>query len=429
MAIPSNIFQTVQTYQKGELAYLQNYACMISTFNKRFKNFQNETANLGSSITFDLPPRAYAQNSLVINFQQSVQRVQTLTVDQEIAVGRAITAEQLVFNDMESYMKEFGRSDMMELANNIERNLALNAISAVPLAGGAGLHTESGPTRFYGDGKTAINSYGQIANMLAQFRELGAGNEMDVYLPAIKVPDIINSGLNQFVMKRNEETAMSWMLGEFDGARYLRSNLMPVQNAGNVGNLAQTLTVVSTNDPTGANITSITFSGATANDQNAIKSGDLGQISFNVANQPNVYALTFYGHVTTGQPVQFRATANAIANGSGDVTVTITPALNCQSGSQTQNISTNIVAGMQVTFLPTHRAGMLVNSNGAFLAMPRLPECTPYPSATMSDPKTGAAIRSYYGVLPFQNQYGYAHDAIFGSTVVPEYSLRIAFPL
>lgn len=426
--VPTNLFQTVQTYQKGELAYLQNYACFIHTFNKRYKNFQNETANLGSTITYDLPPRAYATNSLVVTFEQSVQRVASLTVDQQMSVARSITAEQLVFNNMEEYMKSFGMSDIMELGSKIEQVIALNSISAMPNNLAGGFHTENGPYRFYGDGVTAINSYGQIAQMLANWRELGTANEVEVYLPAIKVPDIINSGLNQFVLKRNEDIAMSWMLGSFDGANYYRSNLMPVHTAGTVGNSAQTLTVLSTNDPTGANITQITFSGATASDANAVKLGDLFQFQFGVSGQPNVYALTFYAHATTGQPVQFMATADAAADSSGHVTVNVQPGLVAVQ-NQNQNISQNIVAGMQVKALPTHRAGLLINANAGFLAMPQLPDVMPYPSANKTDPKTGATLRSYYGAIPFQNQYGYAHDVIYGVSLPPEYCMRIAFPL
>lgn len=430
MTVPSNLFQTVQTYQPGELAFLQNYACFVSTFNKRFENFQNKAANLGSSVTFDRPPRAYSFNTLNIIFEQSEQLVQTLTVNMPFSVGRAITAEQLIFNDMRSYMEAFGKADIMELGAKLERHLALNAISGMPAGPGGAPTTDSGPYRFFGNGVTPINSVGQLAQCLANFRETGSADEMRIYLPAIKVPDIANSMLNQFVMKRNEEVSSSWMVGEYDGCMFYRSNLMPVQTAGNVGNDGDVLTVVSTNDPTGANITQITCSGAThtgGTDANAIKSGDLGQFSFNVSGKPNVYWLTRYGHLETGQPTQFRVTADAVSSG-GNVTFNVYPPL-VSVQNQDQNISQNIVAGMQLTLLPTHRAGLLITSNAGFLAMPMLPDTTPYPSANKADPKTGARIRSYYGMTPFQNQYGYAHDCIVGATVVPEDSMRLIFPL
>ncbi len=84
MALPTNILQTVQTYQESELAYLLNLSCFVSTANTRFKDFEKMEANLGDTVTFDLPPRYVTTNSLVATFQPSQQRVQNLTVDQVI---------------------------------------------------------------------------------------------------------------------------------------------------------------------------------------------------------------------------------------------------------------------------------------------------------------------------------------------------------
>jgi hypothetical protein len=57
MAVPNNILQQVQTYQLSNLAYLQNLNCFVATANTKFKNFEKLTANLGDTVTFDLPPR------------------------------------------------------------------------------------------------------------------------------------------------------------------------------------------------------------------------------------------------------------------------------------------------------------------------------------------------------------------------------------
>ena len=54
---PVNILQTVQTYQKAELAWLLNSFCGISLSNKKFKNFNDLVANLGDTVTFDTTPR------------------------------------------------------------------------------------------------------------------------------------------------------------------------------------------------------------------------------------------------------------------------------------------------------------------------------------------------------------------------------------
>lgn len=442
MALPTNILQQVQTYQRSNLALLENLNCFMNISNTRFKDFEKITANLGSVVTFDLPPRFTTAQGLVASFQPAVQRVLSLTCDQATNTSYAFTAQERIFNvekDTESYMELFGRSAVAEMGANIELNLALNANSSVPvntIVNGqtvptGALHTESGPFRFFGDGVTPINSFQQLAQMIANFKNFGSVNQgIKVILPDVNIPPIVGTGLNQFAPKRNDEMAMSWEVGEFGTppVMYYQSNLLPIQVAGTVGNSAQLLTVVSTNDPTGANITQITFSGATANDANAIKAGDLLQFQDNVSGQPNLRYLTFIGHTPSAQPVQIRAVSNVVATAGGQVTITLSQALQATAGG-TQNINNNIVAGMQARALPSHRCGLVIGGDAFYLAMPRLPDQYPYPTAAEYDPDTGVSMRMTYGSLFGQNQMGMIHDATWGSVLVPEYSMRIAFPV
>lgn len=429
---PSNILTQVQTYQMSELAYLDNLFCWVNLCNKKFKDFQNLTANLGNTVTFDLPPRYTTISSLVAAFEASVQRVQTLTVDQPVSTSYAFSAEQFIFN-VEQYMEKFGKSAIKEIGSKIEANVALNAISAVPVLVNevptGALHTESGPYRFFGDGITPINSYGQLATALAFFRNYGAApTQTKGILSDIAVPAIVNTGLNQFVMDRNEDIAMSWQLGRFSDCDWNQSNLLATHVSGNVGNNGTILTVVSTNDPTGQNITQITCSGATPSDANAIFSGDLAQFQDGVSGQPNLRYLTFIGHVPSSNPVQIRITANAGADGSGNVVLNIFPALDA-SGDKNANILYNIVAGMKLKLLPSHKAGMIFSGDAMYLAMPQLPDQSPFPTANKADPDIGMSLRLTHGALFGQNQMGFINDAIWGSTVVPEYSMRLIFPL
>lgn len=433
MALPTNILQTVQTYQLSELAYLLNLSCFVATANTRFKDFENMEANLGDTVTFDLPPRYVTTNSLVATFQASQQRVQTLTVDQAVNTSYTFTNQQFIFNVRE-YMDKFGKSAVTEISSNVEANIALNAVSGVvnsnpqsPLFGT--IDTFSGPYRFFGDGLTSINSFGQLAAMLAAFRNYGAvKDKIKVYLSDIAVPSIVNSGLNQFVMDRNEEMAQSWMVGNWMGVEFYQSNLLPIHVSGTVGNGNRTLTLVSTNDPTGNNVTQLTFSDTTATDANSIKSGDLLQFQDGVAGQPNMRFLTFIGHIPSAQPVQFRATADA-ATVASTITINVFPPLVWASGNPNQNLNNPLAAGMQVKALPSHRAGVIVGGDALFLAMPRLPDQAPFPTANESDPDTGVSLRLTYGTLFGQNQFGWIHDIAWGSSLVPEYSMRIAFPL
>ena len=431
---PNNILQQVQKYQRSSLGLLLNLCCFVSTANTKFKDFDKIQANLGSTVTFDLPPRFTTTAGLVASFQAANQRVLQLGCDQAANTSFAVTAQERIFNlekGEDDYMRVFGKSAIAELANQIEANIALNSVSGVVSQLDGTTDTFSGPYRFFGDGSTQLTSYQQLAQAIMFFKNYGAvADGIKFYLPDTVIPAIVGNGLNQFVPHRNDDIAMSWEVGDFGTplVHYYQSNLLPIHVSGDTGVNAQTLTVISTNDPTGQNVTQITVSGATASDANAVFAGDVFQFKDGVSGQPNMRYLTFIGHTPSANPVQFRATANAAANASGDVTISITPALNWAGGAN-QNLNNPIAAGMQLLTFPSHRAGMIVGGDAFFIAMPMLPEQDPFATANEVDPDTGVSMRLTYGSLFGQNQTGMIYDNTWGSTVVPEYSMRILVPL
>jgi len=440
MATPTNVLQTVQRYMKAELAWLLNSFYGIRESNKKFRNFENEVGNLGDSITFDTTPRFITYNGLVITQQPSVQRLQTLACTQAFNVSSGYTDQQFIFN-VQDYMDRFGKAAMLELGTKVEADILKNFVSGVRVndpqnANFGALQVNSGPFRFYGDGVTQINSYTQLAQMIANFDDFGsAKDKKQCVLPVTSIPAIIGTGLNQFAVNRNNDTAMSWELGTFANTEFFTSNLLPVHVAGTIGDTAapnNIMTVVSTNDPTGANVTQITFTEPTAGtDANAIKAGDLFQFNDGVAGQPNMRFLSFIGHEPTNQPVQFRAIADA-ATVAGSVTVsiqTINSVGLVWAQNQNQNLNNAIAAGMTVTPVPSHKAGCMQSGNQFYLAMPRLPDESPFTTVQMQDADSGAAIRHYFGSQFGMNNRAYVRDEIHGSTLVAENSMRVLFPL
>lgn len=455
MTIPNNVLVQVQTYQKAHLGYLDNLNVFVGELtNKKFKNFPNTMYNLGSSITFDLPPLFTSTVGLVATFLPATQRVVTLTCDQATNTSFAFTAQNKIFNvdkDTDNYMEEFGMSATETVGAVIENNVALNATSSTPVmtvnnqgqsVPTGALHTESGPTRFFGNGTSPINSYQQLQQAIENFKEIGSTREWKVVLPNTIIPAIIGSGLNQFAPIRNNDIANSWELGEFGSPRvkYYVSNLLPTHISGFVADAAapnNVFTVVSTNDPTGLNITQITCTEpSTSTLPAAVRSGELFQFNDGVAGFPNLRTLTSIGNFITSQPVQFRAIADA-ASVAGTVVINLVAGQNAQQGNGLQsafgggttNMNNNIVAGMKFTAVPSHKAGLLVNGNAFFLAMPQLPDQAPFATGNEVDPETNASIRLTTGASFGANQYGTVLDATWGSELVPSYSLRFCFPM
>lgn len=397
-----NILEQVQTYQLSQLALLTNENCFIGTANKDYLQFNKLPANLGDTVTFDLPPRYLSYPTLVANFQGSKQRVHSLTVDQAQNVSYEFSNQQFIFNARE-YMDRFGKSAVAELGAYVEANVAENCLT---------------PYRFYGDGTTPINSYGQLAQALANFRNYGAATaDTYGYLWDLAVPGIVNSGLNQFVPSRNEAAANSWMLGDFDTCTWTKSNFLPEHTSGTVGENADTLTFVSIN----AAGDQITFSGVTTN-SGAIKKNDLIQFD------GDIRYLTFIGHRPSGQKVQVRATADADGT-TGTVVVNITPALIATNDNSAKNLTRALTTSDTATALPSHRRGMIASGRALYLAMPQLPEQYPFPTGNEVDPDTKVSMRSYYGSTFGQNQQGFVNDVIWGSSMVGEYGLALIFPL
>lgn len=412
----ANIFQTVQTYQKASMGRLLNQMVHVELANKKFNEFNKTFApnNLGNTVTFDKPPRMYSNNTLVVDsFDGLEQRVETLSVTSKGNVNWAVDNEDYIFNlEPNDYMKEFGTSAMVELGNKVETDIANVWINS--------------PYRFYGDGTTPISSIKQLVLANQYFRNFGApAGDFDVVLDDLSVPEIVNTMLNQFSLKRNDELANSWELGSYNQANYFSSNQLPTHTAGTLGNDGTVLTVVSTNDPTGAAITEITFSGA-GSDADAVFENDLGYFIDNVSGQPNLRYLTFTGHSVSKNPVQVRVTADS-ASSAGNVTVSVYPTLSVTPG-RNQNLNTNIVAGMQFKLLPTHRRGGIIAGKGFYTAIPKLPNQSPYPTSNQMDEKSRVAMRMTYGAIFGKAEQGMIYDVIWGYKGVPEYLQALIFP-
>lgn len=404
----TNIFQNVQTYQEASLALLTNQNAVLSTANTLFNNFNTEfTANLGDTITFDRPTRLTTVNDLVATFQDTQQLVQTLTVDQQISASYVFSNQDWIFN-AKQYIEKYGRSAVAEIGSKIETDVSKLFLSNT--------------YRFFGNGVNPINSYTQLAQLAANYRDFGAPNHsLKGYFPLVDIPTIIGSGLSQFVLDRNKEIANSWELGKTPGSdvTWYQSNQLPVHTAGNVGNNSSVLTFVSIN----AAGDQITMSGAGASDADALKQNDLMEFASDIRYR------TYIGHEPCAQKVQVRVTADVASDAGGIVVIPIFPALIATANDRDQNITRALAVSDTSTVLPNHRAGALVGGNALFVAVPKLPIERPYDSVSESDPETGIALRLSYGSIFGQNQQGFINSAIWGKTLVDDYAMRIVVPL
>lgn len=412
----ADILQQVITYNDSSLARLLNSNAAIECSNKKFLHF-NDTApmNLGASVSFDIPPRMTANDSLVASFQDVEQRVQTLTLNQAKTVAFDFTQEQFILN-VRDYMDRFGNAAIAQLGALVEANVLENF--------------ESNTYRFYDGVTTPITTPLQLANALAQFRTVGTvRTDTKGIMGDTMWPAVYNAMQNQFTPKRNDEVANSWEYGNWNQCDWYSSNMLKTHLAGTEGVAGTTLTVVSTTANAQGGVTSITFSGTTsATDADSIKAFDLLQFNDGVSGQTDVRFLTNYGGVATPARAQFSASADAASTGASEVTVTLTNPLQAAAG-RNQNINTEIVAGMTVSVMPSHRCAGIMSGKPLFLAMPKLPSESPFESSVKTDESTGVTLKMAYGSLYGQNQRGILYQCLWGSTMVPDYAMRVCLPL
>lgn len=409
-----NVLVSVATLQESMLAAQTNVSSFVATANPKFKDFNDLTANLGDSVQIRLPYRFVAADGLVVVKQPTIDNYATITVNNAKHVNIDVSAQQYMFN-VEDFMDNIGLGAVTELGGKIEEDVASLC--------------ETAPFRVYGNGLDPINQFNQLGKILAEFRTFGMPrNVTDMYLLDTAVPDLVASGLAQFVPDRNETMANSWEIADFDKCKIMSSNLLPLHVAGTVGQASTELTVVSVTKNSAGGVIKMVLNGAPTSDALAVVNYDKGQFVDGVSGKNDVRFRTFTVHAPTSLKCQFNVTnAHGGSNGSGEVTVDIDPPLQASVG-QTQNVTTEILPGMKVQFRRSARYGMVVASKAMYVAMPQLPMLDGFPSSSAKDAVTGVSTRFYKGDVLGQNQKLYVYDAIWAQMAVPSYVMGIAFP-
>lgn len=418
MAADTNIYQQVALYLESMLPLLENLDPIYKLANKKFHNFNDNKYSYGDTVTFELPSRVTVTDGLAATFQQMEQRKDTLTVDRAKNGSYVVDDDNHVFTHQERWKDIYGRSFVEELGT----------IAGADIGTSAATNTY----RAFGDGVTPINSYQQLAQMLANLKDYGsAKGRATVILPNTKIPAIIGDGLTQFATSRNNEISNSWELGSFSNADFYSSNLLPEHKAGTAGEAQDTLTITGIN----AAGTQLTVTGVST-DTAAFLQNDIITLDPNQTYTPTVLGgvggrfLTFIGHTPSSQKVQVRVTDVQVDAVAGTATVNIFPALNSDPFSRDRNVNFDITAvtAMEAITLPSHVCGLVWTSNPLFCSFPQLPKKTPFPTGNKMS-STGISMRLSFGALLTEGQIGYIYDMIYGFKLVDEYAMRIAFPL
>jgi hypothetical protein len=410
----TNVVVNVESYTQASLALLSNTNPFINLTNKKYKHIEGIPGQRGTVAQFDEPPTVDYVPSLAFGtFGSYTQRSVSIAVEKEGTIPLGTPELQKLFNiDVDNYMTPLAKSGVVTLGTKVGKDVALNCKEHTYLT--------------YGDGTDSIQSYQALDQAIENYRDAGnpITDEMCGILPMTACPKIIGNGLTQFAPDRNNKIANSWELGEFAGVKWYKSNLLPRHVAGNVGNLAATLTVVSVN----AAGTQLTLTGAAVLDADAIKKDDILTFSDGVSGQQDMRFLTYFGSEETNAVVQVRAINNFASDGAGQVIVDIFPALISTPGDRDSNINNPVNAGMEMTAKKSHVCGLIFAKSAFMLAMPKLVDTAPYENSTMTDPSSGISLRTYNGYFPQIAVKGFVQQVAWGSRLADRYGMRLAFP-
>lgn len=412
----NNVFVNVERFLPAELGWLLNNYVALDWSNKKFKNFENEVGQFGDTIKYDERQRSRAVQSLIPTVMSTVRTSRTLTVNKELSVSRAFNSKEFIFQNGKEYMdQECALADAHELGSNIERDLLSMA--------------ESHTYRHYGDGLNSISTMKSLHQAIVNMRNYGSAGTIRCIIPDVEIPSIIDASASQFVLKRNEEENRKWALGTYGGCEFASSSLLPTHTSGLVGlgsdAARRTLTVVSTNDSTGANITEITCTCHSdfTNSAGVVLADDM--VEFSAGS--GVKFVQHTGHGVSARRAQFRVTTTA-SSSTTTVVVKVSPAL-VSTNTADQNINKNIIAGMTMTVWPSHICGLIMSDSPMFLAMPQLPKKLNSPTATVMDKESGISLRAYAQDIQGTDHGLFVHDAIYGKDMNPLYVERLLFKL
>lgn len=426
---PSNVLQSVQTFNESDLSLMHAMLVSGEVFNTQYLEFNKLPKNLGATAKFQKPLKVKSVSSLnVINdFQAINQDYVTLTVDQQEAVPLAMTAEDIVLYDLERYVDHMGMPIVTQLATVVDRNcMAIGEEKPFLVYQGNLDYAATVMT------PSNIVDIKELPKIEAQFENFGmTSDKIKCVLPNMTVPNLINTGLNQFVTSRNDDLAQSWMLGSYSHTEYFRSNQLKTHVSGLGGQGGYTFTVT-TVSPDGKTIT-FTSSGP-ATETGTFKKYDtliFDPTGASTGGTPLRYFGSAYSAPSANWvAVNVQADADTIG---GSVTVTVSPALVgptiAAATGVRQNINLDIDAPFTARALNSHVCAYQVANNAAWLAMPPLPNTMPYPSSSKVDDVSKLSMRMYYGFIPFENEYGYSWDVIWGRNCDEERISKIALPI
>jgi P22 coat protein - gene protein 5 len=400
MAMPNQII-TTQLVSNTALAMFANNAPFVMTGSRIYQDDFNST---GYKIGDTLQVRR--QNNFVVGdgstavSQSILETVENITVAHQYHCMIAYT-----ISDLSLRISDFSRMFIQPAIQNIISQMEIDICRAAEQT--LYFHT--------GTAGTPINSFATVDLAGAKLLEQGVNISSDAYM-AMTVRDgssLKSALLNNFTPVFNEDIVRQSAIGHLSYFDIFQSQNIVNHVAGAGPTLHQADTLLVNGAVSSGSI--ISLDGATANVSGYFLPGDL----ISIAGVTNVNPLS---RQSTGQNAQFIVTAPANSDNSGNVVISVSPAIISDTSSPLQNVSNPIPNNAVVTMVESHNVNVAYPSRALDIVCPPLYKLqVPFASVSI-DPETGLsiAVTQSGDINSYQNQMRL--DILCGFKWHPQYA-------
>lgn len=302
----ANTTLTPSIISKETLDILENNLVMAAKVDRRF---ENQFVKIGSTLTVRKPNRFSVSSGQALSIQNIVEPSTSITISNQKHVDFQFSSQELTLV-IEEFSERYCKPAAAALASAVDADVAANWVSVFNEVGTPG----TTPTSF----ATSVQLVGQRMDEMA-----APQNDRCLILNPAAHWAIAN-GLTALYVQSVAEPALKGYLAKIGNFSIYMDQNVPTQTVGALGG---------TPDVAGANQTGATLdTDGWTSTTGAIKAGDVFTIV-------GVHSVNPQSRVSTGVLQDFVATADATADGSGAMTISISPSIVTSGAYQTVDSS------------------------------------------------------------------------------------------
>jgi len=401
----ANNFITTDLVAKNSLAMFANNAPFVMTASRIYEDeFMNTGYKIGDTL------RIRRQNHFLVGDgstavpQDIIEDAESLVVNHQYHTLIAYTIKDLSLR-IDDFNRIFIQPAIQEIVTQMEKDI--------------GAQAENQLNYFIGTPGTRINSYESVDLAGAKLLEQGVNISDNAYL-AMSVRDgsvLKGALLNQFTPAYNDDIVKTSALGHLSYFDVFQSQNI-VNHIAGVGPRTRIGTDTLVVNGAVASGNTIAISGAQANITNYFVAGDVISIG-------GVQSVNPVGRQATGENMQFVISANANSDGSGNITVTVSPSIISDANNPRRNVSNAIPNNATVTMYNSHNVNVAYTRRSLDIVCPPLYKLqTPYVSvATDSETGLSLAVTQQGDITTYQNYMRI--DVLCGFKWHPQYAVRV----